>query len=887
MTRSLSSTSPPLLALLAALVAALGFAVPAVAQDDPPTPEVVLYDDAPRSGLEDWSWSATVDLADTAVPGGDGAVVTASIDGWGALYLGTTASIDVPLYGELRFRLRGGDGAGPLTVVLVGAGGGAGPASEVTPVAGSWTEAAIDLADLGSPGQISGVWFQDATGDGAGTVYVDDLRIVGGAAPPASAGPELTVDLTGGSITRTVVDAGSGVELTTVLDFPRPISEGVYGLNFATDALREELDVPVNRWGGNSTERFNHLEGSTATGNDWYFMGGGEDLGSDHAFEDDNQADGTETILTLPLTGWVTTAEPGCGFPVDVVTGQDDSQPHYEDPSLICGNGRRGGELILDEVDPTRTSRPADESFAADWVADLVAEHGTAAEGGVETYALGNEPNLWQSTHADVRPDPLGRAELIDRNRTWAAAVKDADPSAEVIGPVLWSGWSYQVTAEELLVDGARPGDVPTLVADYLDAMAVASEAEGERLLDALAVNFYDDRTYGAGDDALRLEATRSLWDPTYAPEDWWVVRDFYLGDGAAVVPRLRGLIDRHYPGTELAITEYNFGGSTTFVGGLAQLQALAILGREGVDTATSWEPWAEWVGRSQEEHGDLPFFWAYRMFRNYDGEGGRYGDEALFAASADEPSVAVYAARRTSDEAVTILVVNTTTAPVESPLAVPGLVGEAERFEWSGADATAIRSLGSSSFDERATLTLPARSATLLVVGADETDPGEPAGVIVADGARLVEPPATTVEGGPLDAEAESFVWVESGPVTLDDELVVDLAPQGAWGGADGGGVTIPAGSTVCSLFVHGDRLDDSGVLTGSLRLTDARVLGVAASSGGLWRSRFLRAPEVEHRIGKMEPLDRVEVTDDAVAWEMWFGPATDQLRVITDCGG
>lgn len=180
--------------------------------------------------------------------------------------------------------------------------------------------------------------------------------------------------------------------------------------------------------------------------------------------------------------------------------------------------------------------------------------------------------------------------------------------SLEVLGPVLWGGSSYYVAADELL-SGVRPGDVPVFLQSYLQSMREAGSADGQRLLDRLAINFYDDRVYGGGSDSLRLESTRQLWDPDYAPADWWVVRDFLNGEGSALIPRMQSLIAETYPGTPLALTEYNFGGVDDVAGALAQVDALGIFGREGLDMATLWEPYADYVTTPEDEFSDRPVF--------------------------------------------------------------------------------------------------------------------------------------------------------------------------------------------------------------------------------------------------------------------------------------
>src|SRR5204863_2203380 len=90
-----------------------------------------------------------------------------------------------------------------------------------------------------------------------------------------------------------------------------------------------------------------------------------------------------------------------------------------------------------------------------------------------------------------------------------------------------------------------------------------------------------------AGDavlQAVRLRSTRSLWDPTYTDESW-------IADTVRLIPRMREWVANNYPGTKLAITEYNWGGLEDINGALAQADILGIFGREGLDLATIWDP--------------------------------------------------------------------------------------------------------------------------------------------------------------------------------------------------------------------------------------------------------------------------------------------------------
>ncbi len=866
--------------------------------------QLVFYDDTIGAGFDNWSWAEN-DVAQTTTVASGEAAASFRPGPWEALYFGRTDPVAVPFDGTLDFSVHGGVDPSPISVALINAALQPVAGVEIQPTAGNWTTHSIDLSDLGSPAEVTGVWFQENAGRTPSTMFVDEIVIVGAESGPAATGPTLAVRTGASSITRVVTNPATDESHEHTIDFPRPISERIYGMNFATDAVREELSLPVNRWGGNSTERFNHEVSSSNTGNDWFFMNApDDDPGGDHRFENDNQADGTQTIMTLPMMGWVAADRTArCGYPQSVEPNQDAFEPHYLDTSLVCGNGWRNGEQ-LPAGDPTLTSRAVDEAFAADWVRQLVAQHGTAATGGVEMYALGNEPGLWHSTHNDVRPQPIGRDEIVERNATWANAVKAVDPSAEILAPVLWSGYSYYVTSEEMLVNDQRPGDVPVFYEDYLARMADASTAAGERLLDHFTIHFYDDRVYGGGTDALRLEATRNLWDPTYAPSDWWVIRDFTGGEGSAVVPRMRNAIDRNYPGTGLAITEYNFGGEDTIAGGLAQADALGIFAREGVDIATAWDPWADWVGISQQEWADRPFIDAFRLYRNYDGAGSRFGDTVLHATSTDEPAVSIHAARRSSDGAVTLIVLNKTTAPVVSDLTVEGIGSTtAAAWRWSAATGGTIEPVGGG-LAVGGPIELPARSATVLVIG-DTPIPATPTTIVPAPpatpneptpavrpprptrGAALIDPPSTAAEGV-LDSRSTTWVWMETGPTRLESDAVLEISEPGSRRGSQRSIGVIPAGTTVCAWYVHADKLEDRGRMVGRLAFRQ-EVLGLQTHRTSLSASAQLNHPDTEPNHGKLERSDRLRWSEENgrhfVWWNIRAGNQTDGFRVITAC--
>jgi hypothetical protein len=114
------------------------------------------------------------------------------------------------------------------------------------------------------------------------------------------------------------------------------------------------------------------------------------------------------------------------------------------------------------------------------------------------------------------------------------------------------------------------------------------------------------------------------------------------LGPAIQLLPRLQGKIAKGFPGTKLAVTEYNHGAENHISGAVAQADTLGIPGREGVYAAAFWplsstHPWS---------------FAAWRAFRNYDGAGHHFGDTSVSASTSDLDHVSGYASTDASSAA-------------------------------------------------------------------------------------------------------------------------------------------------------------------------------------------------------------------------------------------
>ncbi|WP_229798592.1 cellulose-binding domain-containing protein [Planomonospora parontospora] len=183
------------------------------------------------------------------------------------------------------------------------------------------------------------------------------------------------------------------------------------------------------------------------------------------------------------------------------------------------------------------------------------------------------------------------------------------------------------------------------------------------------------------------------------------------------MIPRMRELVDRHYPGTKVAMTEYSWGAYGHINGALAQADILGVFGRKRLDLATLWTA----------PESDEPVAHAFRMYRNYDGRGGAFGESAVKATSADQDRLAVYAAERGSDEALTLVVVNKTGEDLTSDVAIKGRTGSAtaQVYRYSGANPAAIerttdQPVGAGGF----TGAFPAHSISTIVIPPGGTDP-------------------------------------------------------------------------------------------------------------------------------------------------------------------
>ena len=167
-----------------------------------------------------------------------------------------------------------------------------------------------------------------------------------------------------------------------------------------------------------------------------------------------------------------------------------------------------------------------------------------------------------------------------------------------------------------------------------------------------------------------RVQAPRSLWDPTY-DEDTWVSQA--AGGPVRSIDRLRESTALHYPGTKLAISEYYFGGGNQISGGVAEADVLGIFGREGLFAAAVWPATSGSNFKTGDDgRGYAYVFGAFDMYLNYDGAGSRFGDTGLRSSTSDPVRSSVYASVD-SAQRIVVVAINKTAAPLPASIAVSG----------------------------------------------------------------------------------------------------------------------------------------------------------------------------------------------------------------------
>jgi hypothetical protein len=405
-----------------------------------------------------------------------------------------------------------------------------------------------------------------------------------------------------------------------------PISPYIYGTN-SPGWEKSGWVAPLTRAGGNRLTAYNWETNASNAGSDWQHQNDALMGATDVPGEAMRKAvasaheHGAAIVMTVPIIGRVAADKNGGG---DV-----NKTPDYLNRRFVVSLPKKDGPFA-DPPDLT-DGRVYQDEFVS-WLEKKFPQSGRPPI----FYCMDNEPELWASTHARIHPDKVRFDEIVRLNTEYASAVKRVAPKALVFGFVSY-GWHGLTTLQDAPDRNSR--DFSEF---FLQEMSAAEKKAGKRLVDVFDFHWYPEARGGkrriTDDDAspevaaARVQSARSLWDPSYK-ESSWVANA--AGGPIRLLPRLREKIDKHYPGTKLAMTEYYYGGGDHISGAIAQADVLGILGREGAFAAALWH-----LGRTNDRFINA----AFAMFRNYDGRQAAFGDTGLRVSGGDPARASLYA---------------------------------------------------------------------------------------------------------------------------------------------------------------------------------------------------------------------------------------------------
>ncbi len=499
-----------------------------------------------------------------------------------------------------------------------------------------------------------------------------------------------------------------------------PISPYIYGIN---DSGRlDEATFTAVRQGGNRYTGYNWENNCSNAGSDWQ-----------HVSDDDVTNPAFEGIPgARPLALSQDAAANSVGYKITTI----------QTAGYVAADAN--GTVTEAEAAPSarwkevRAFKNSDFSLVPDttdnyvymdeYVNYLVNKLGDATTAtGIQGYNLDNEPGLWQETHPRLHPAQPTCEEMVAKNIEFASAIKSVDPNAEVFGLTLYGMGTYLSLNDAPDWLDTYSSQYDWFLSYYLDEMAKAEEEHGKRLIDVLDLHYYSDikgrdgtcRVTNCMDSshteciAARLQATRTLYDPTFV-ENSWIGEWFssYL----PLIPKIHESIDTYYPGTKHSISEYNFGGGDHISGAIAEADALGVFATHGIYMAALW-PLSEDISYQLS---------AIDLYTNYDGKGASFGDMLVPSSTSNLEKATCYAAIHGNDSSSLNLVLTnksqteqqTATITLNSDVsyssaAVYGISGESSDIQ--------LMQVVNDIADNTFTIKLPALSVVQIAVSEDD----------------------------------------------------------------------------------------------------------------------------------------------------------------------
>ncbi len=400
------------------------------------------------------------------------------------------------------------------------------------------------------------------------------------------------------------------------------------------------------------------------------------------AFHDTSLSMNCNSLITLPMAGYV--ARDGNG----VVSGAQ-APPSGRWRQVV---NRKGSAFSL-KPDTTDKYIYVDECMN-----NLISQFGKSTSAkGIQNYEMDNEWSIWNGSDPVMHAAQPTIAEAIKKSTNLANTIKIMDSAALAFGPVDYGYNSY--LNFQNATDWNTFSSYGNFAYAYLHYMKQESDSIGRRLLDVYDIHYYSsaqglnnnkvldevDTTNNTDKGVViaRMEAPRTLWDSTFT-ENSWIGQYF---SPVAYIPAVQHGINTYYPGTKIGFTEYSFGGTNHISGGIALADMLGIAGRFGVYWCSVW--------------GSVDHYWGsgFKVFRNYDGKNGSFGNTHVYASTNNWRTSSVYSAIHSADTTtMNIIVMNKdydSTLNASVSVNANTNFNKAEIYALTGAD-TLIHKIGS-----------------------------------------------------------------------------------------------------------------------------------------------------------------------------------------------
>jgi len=498
--------------------------------------------------------------------------------------------------------------------------------------------------------------------------------------------------------------AAAPVNVTVTVDptKTKTISPYIYGTNFYSGNTNAPAELTLDRAGGNRWTAYNWINNGSNAGSDYFYEN--DDYlcnGTCNAgipaeavrtlIAADEQA-GLASLVTVQMQGYVSkdTAVVQVPQPFPNLT--------YFRPLVDKKSTASAAPFTLTPPAATTDNNVYMDEFA--WALDqkLSGKNIFGASPTHPTFvSLDNEPELWNSTHAEIQGTTMVASDAyITKTITLAKALKDQFPNMMIFGPVHYGFLGLYNWQGEL---SASPTGTNWFSDKYLQGIKTASTTYGRPLVDVYDFHWYPEEydatsahtritsmtstTLSDAQVQLIVQSPRNLWDATFndaanGNSNPWVYQT--LGNSPInLLGRLQAKINSENQGMKISITEYEGGGWNHIAGTISEADYLGIFGAQGVFAACFWPP-----------GGTYDYAMAgFRAYRGFDGATANFGDTSLQATSSNVASVMVYASSDSTTPGRYIFVaINRSTSSQVTAIDGVNLSGIATLYQMTAATA-------------------------------------------------------------------------------------------------------------------------------------------------------------------------------------------------------